>query len=125
MPYVLVIVGIVLTIAGVRNTHHALYSLLSGDFTGNKSFIWWALSILGIGAVGYVPSMRPLSNAFLALLLIVLILSNKGVFQQFTDALKNPIPAAPVGDSTGSQKSAANSNDALAFGKTALASALG
>lgn len=100
MPYALIIAGVILTVAGVRNTQAALYSLLSSDFTGNKSFIWWTLSILGIGAIGYVEDLKGLANAFLALILIVLILANKGVFQQFTDALKNPIPAAPVAGNT-------------------------
>jgi hypothetical protein len=100
VPYALVIAGLVLVIAGVRNTQSALFALLQGDFTGNKSFVWWFLSILGIGAVGYVESVKPLANAFLALLLIVLILANKGVFQNFTNALKNPIPAAPIATAT-------------------------
>lgn len=114
MPYALVIAGIVLTIAGVRNTHRALFSLLSNDFTGNNSFIWWALSILGIGAIGYVQNLRPLANAFLALLLIVLILANKGVFQQFTQALKNPIPPAPIGGASSNQKTASGALQPLA-----------
>ena len=97
MPYALIIAGIVLTVAGVRNTQSTLYSLLAGDFTGSKSFIWWTLSILGIGAVGYVEDLKGLANAFLALILIVLILANKGVFAQFTAALKGAIPAAPTG----------------------------
>jgi hypothetical protein len=96
VPYALIIAGIVLAIAGVRNTHSALFSLLQNDFTGNRSFVWWSLSIIGIGAVGYVEDLKPLANAFLALLLIVLLIANKGVFKQFTDALKNPVPAAPV-----------------------------
>ena len=100
MPYALIIAGIILTVAGVRNTQSALYTLLAGDFTGNKSFIWWTLSILGIGAVGYVEDLKGLANAFLALVLIVLVLANKGVFQQFTTALTNPIPAAPVAAAT-------------------------
>lgn len=96
MPYALIIAGIVLTVAGVRNTQGTLFSLLKNDFTGNNSFIWWSVSIIAIGAVGYVQETRKLANAFLALVLIVLILANRGVFQQFVNALKAPVPNAPT-----------------------------
>lgn len=96
MPYALIVAGIILTVAGVRNTQGALFGLIGGDFTGPRSFIWWSLSIVGIGAVGYVPSTRGLANAMLALILIVLVLANKGVFAQFTAAIKGPIPPAPT-----------------------------
>jgi hypothetical protein len=133
MPYALIIAGIVLTVAGVRNTQSELYSLLANDFTGQKSFIWWSLSILGIGAVGYVQGLRPLSNAFLALLFIVLVIANKGVFKQFTDALKNPIPpvgsstktAATTSTSTSTSTSSTQTTDYLATGMSVLSSALG
>jgi hypothetical protein len=106
VPFALIIAGIILTVAGVRNTQGALFNLLEGDFTGNNSFIWWSLSILVVGTVGYVPSTRQLANAFLALILIVLFLANGGVFQKFTDALKAPIPPAPVPGTTTSTPSA-------------------
>ena len=123
MPYALIIAGIVLTVAGVRNTETALYTLLKGDFTGSNSFIWWTLSILGIGALGYVPETRKLANAFLALVLIVLVLANKGVFQQFSTALKGSIPTAPVGN-TAPAAATASSTPQLSLG-SALSSTTG
>lgn len=96
MPYALVLIGIVLLVAGVRNTQGTLYGQLLKDFSGNDSFIWWAVSILAIGSVGYISDdMRKLSNAFLLLILIVLVIHNRGVFANITSALKNPIPSAP------------------------------
>lgn len=99
MPFALIIAGIILTVAGVRSTENALFALLKGDLTGTNSFIWWVISILAIGSVGYLPGMRQLANAFLALIMIVLVLSvnkNGNVFASFTNAFKNPIPPAPV-----------------------------
>lgn len=123
MPYVLVIVGIILTVAGVRNTHTALFSLVAGDFTGSKSFVWWTISILGIGAVGYVEDLRKLANYFLALIFIVLVLSNKGVFAQFIAALKNPIPPVPVAGTAAATKQAQKTNT-LTNAEQSLATAL-
>ena len=88
MPFVLVAAGLLLVIAGARNTQGQLFTLLKGDFTGNNSFFWWALSIVGIGAVGYIKDLRVVANSFLALVLIVLILANKGVFAKFTQSLQ-------------------------------------
>lgn len=111
MPYALIIAGIVLTVAGVRNTQGTLFSLLKNDFTGSNSFIWWSLSIIGIGSLGYVADLRKLANAFLALVLIVLLLANRGVFQQFVNALKAPVPNAPTPANT-NNTSAPNALDA-------------
>lgn len=86
MPFVLLIVGVVLVVAGVRNTQSLLLSLLKQDFTGQGSFIPWFVAILAIGAVGYVKPLKPIVTAFLVLLIIVLFLSNGGFFQKFISA---------------------------------------
>lgn len=100
MPYALIIAGVILTVAGVRNTQGKLYSLLEGDLTGQSSFVWWLLSILLLGSIGYIQQLKQFSNMFMALVLVVLILSNsksgEGVFQRFMDAMKQPVPQAPV-----------------------------
>jgi hypothetical protein len=100
MPFALIAVGLLLAIAGARNTQGQLFSLLKGDFTGNQSFIWWSVSILAVGSVGYVKSLKGLANAFLALVLIVLVLHNKGVFDNFISALKIGTNPAPTVDNS-------------------------
>ena len=104
MPFALAIIGIVLLVAGVRNKQDDLFSLLKGDFTGPNNFIFWMLSILAIGALGYIPKLKPLSTAFLALVIVVLFLrKGTGFFAQATQVLQgtttahaasqNPIPS--------------------------------
>lgn len=123
MPFALIIFGLVLTIAGARGTQGSLFTLLKGDFTGDKSFIWWAASIIGVGAVGYIPDLKKLSNAFLALILVVLILHNSGVFSKFTAALKS---AGNAGSSNDNSQVASNQQvggtDYLAAGEALLES---
>lgn len=87
MSYALIVIGLALTIAGVRGTHNDLLALVRNDLSGQNSFLWWLVAVGGIGAIGYVPSLRGVSHAFLALILVVLILSNRGVFEQFTSAI--------------------------------------
>ena len=123
MPYALIAIGLLLTIAGARNKQGDLFALVKGDFTGNQSYIWWAVSIIAIGSLGYVKTTRPLANSFLALILVVLILHNSGVFAKFTDAIKSATGGAV--DMTGN-KAASNDNNSnpLQAGANALAGAL-
>jgi len=94
MAVVLIIIGLVMVIAAVRNTVttqgnvEGLVPLVQGDFSGQNNFVYWVVSILIIGAIGYIPSMKNLSNAILALVIIVLFLSKGGFFQQFQNALQ-------------------------------------
>lgn len=95
MPFVLLIVGGIVLIASVRNTQDCLFTLVKGDFTGQGNFIYWVISLLLIGALGYIPKLKPLSVAFLGLVILVLFLTRgnpKGIgggfFSQFTQQVK-------------------------------------
>lgn len=92
MPFALIAIGLILTIAGARGTQGTLFNLLKGDFTGNQSYLWWALSIVAVGAVGYVKSLRPLSHGFLVLILIVFVVAQykggKDLFKSFIDQVR-------------------------------------
>ncbi len=74
MPFVLIIAGVVLLTAAIRNTQQQLFYLLASDFTGANNFFFWMLSILLIGAIGYIPKLKPLSDGFLILVILVLFL---------------------------------------------------
>lgn len=83
MPFALIITGIVLVVAGVRGTEGDLFTLLKGDLSGPHNFEYWLISILIIGALGYIPDLKTLSRAFLVLVILVLLISNGGFFQNF------------------------------------------
>lgn len=94
MPFALLIIGAVLLTAAVRNTQSQLYSLVLGDFTGPANFVFWVFSLLVIGAVGYIPKLKPISVAFMTLVILVLFLKRGnpanvggGFFTQLTSAL--------------------------------------
>lgn len=103
MPFALLIVGTVLVIAAARNTQSQLFTLVEGDFTGSGNFIYWVTAILIIGAVGYIEKLKGLSDAFLALVILVLFLTkgnpSKGIgggfFSQFTQQLSTTQTATP------------------------------
>lgn len=83
MPFAFIIVGVLLLVSAVRNTSSDLFTLVKGDFSGSNSFLHWLVAILIIGALGYIEPIRPLSRAFMALVIIVLFLSNQGFFAKF------------------------------------------
>lgn len=90
MPFTFLFIGAVLVTTGVRGTSSDLWNLLKGDVTGKPSFVPWIVSILAIGALGYVEKLRPFSRAFLVLVIVVLFLHNKGFFAN----LKTAVPEA-------------------------------
>jgi len=88
MPIALVFIGVVILVVAIRGTEKEFFALLKSDFTGPGNFIYWVLAFYLIGAVGYFPPLRKLSNTFLVLVILALFLSNRGFFVKFTDALK-------------------------------------
>jgi len=87
MPFAFLIIGGVFTVAAVRGNSAQLFSLLRSDLTGKDNYLYWALSILVLGALGYIDDLKPLSRGFLVLVLIVLVLANGGFFQLFNESL--------------------------------------
>jgi uncharacterized membrane protein HdeD (DUF308 family) len=91
MPIFILFVGILLVVVGINNKIPELVSLVKEDFrpTENVSgFHMWVLAIFVAGALGYVKSFRPVANALLALIIIVMLLSNKGFFAGFKNAIE-------------------------------------
>lgn len=96
MPFALAIIGIVLVVAGVRNKQDQLFSLVKGDFTGPNNYIFWMLSIFAIGAIGYIPRLKPISTGFLALIIVVLFLKKgQGFFAQLGQAVSTTTTVQP------------------------------
>jgi hypothetical protein len=83
MPLALLTIGVIFLIAAVRGTHQLLFDTLKDDFTGPNNFIYWGLALFVISAAGYYKPLRPLSNAFMLLVVLVLFLSNRGFFERF------------------------------------------
>lgn len=90
MPFALILIGVIIAVAGIRNTYGitqpdgtpGLWGLIENDFTTQGGYLVWVAAIAVIGALGYVPRLRPLSIALMALVLLVLTVSNKGIFAQ-------------------------------------------
>ena len=100
MPFALLIIGIFLLVAAVRGKEGDLFTLLRSDFTGENNFIYWAVAILAIGMLGYIPRVKPISVALLALVMVVLVLKKGdpsqiggGFFDKFLAGVKSTTTA--------------------------------
>lgn len=99
MPFALLFIGLILIVAAVRNTQPQLFALLKEDFTGSGSFFIWVVAIIVIVAIGTNKTLRPVSNAFLALVIIVIIIGNQthgNLFGSFIDQLKYGVSGKPT-----------------------------
>lgn len=99
------IIGAILIVAAVRNSQADLFTALGQDV---PSFIVWAAAIIALGAVGFIPGLKPVSRALLALVIIVLIVNNyQKLVSGFTNAWTAPTkttsnaPAATDASSAG------------------------
>jgi hypothetical protein len=98
MPFVLLAFGILFLVIAWQGTQQDLFALLKSEFVGKNSFLVWIAAILILGLAGYIKPIRPVTHAFMVLILIVLVLANGGkVFANFNAAIR--APTAPGGQS--------------------------
>lgn len=96
MPLALILLGVLFLTAAVRGNKcngqqcsDLLFTTLKSDFTGPNNFIYWGIALFIIGGAGYYKPLKPLSNAFLGLIILVLFISNRGFFQKFMDQIQS------------------------------------
>ena len=94
MAFAFLFAGVLMVVAAVRGTYRDLATLIRNDFTGPGNFFLWAVAVMGVGAVGYIPAFRKISAAFLAAILLGLFLAKAspkgtggGFFAQLQAAL--------------------------------------
>ncbi len=91
MPIFFLIVGVMLIVVSINDKLKQLAGLVGDDFSPSGStpgFGTWIVAIFVAGSLGYIKEMKPVANAFLVLIVIALLLSNKGFFDQFKRAVE-------------------------------------
>jgi len=87
VAYALILTGIVLFLATFRGDVAQLGALLKGDILSGN-FIYWIGSVIILGSLGYIKALKEFSDLFLVLVIVALVLSNRGAFSQFMSALQ-------------------------------------
>lgn len=112
MPFVILAIGAVFLVAGIRGTesdytvngvqYSGLFTLIKGDFSGQANFLYWFAAIFIIGSAGYVPKFKKVSDAFIVLIIVSMFVAKStngttgGFFTKFLSALTTPATAAPT-----------------------------
>jgi hypothetical protein len=93
MILVALAIGLLVVVAAYRNSQRTLGTALTQDI---PAFITWAAAIFAIGAIGFIPGLKPVSRALLALVMMVVVLRNyQAVLSGFKQAWSQP----PAGQS--------------------------
>ena len=81
MAFLVILIGVVLIVAAIRNTQGDLFSALAADI---PAFGVWAAAILALAMIGFIPGLKPVSRGLLALVLLVIVLRNyQGILSGF------------------------------------------
>jgi hypothetical protein len=91
MPILFLIIGVMLIVVAVNDKMPELTGLVKEDFnpTGSVAgFPVWMAAIFVTGALGYIKAFRPVANAFLVLIVVSMVLSNRGFFSKFKSAIE-------------------------------------
>ena len=90
MAFAFLFFGLILIVAAIRGKHDDLFKLLKDDFSGSDNFFVWLLAIVFLVALGNVERLRPVTDAFLGLIIVVIILANgrNGLFNKFISEMK-------------------------------------
>jgi hypothetical protein len=96
MKAIAIILGVVLVIVAVRGTEvdsvsgsgdgQGLFPLLAADLESQQLKAWVAAIVI-IGVLGYIPTIQPIADGLIALLLGVLLLSKGQFFDQLSKAI--------------------------------------
>jgi hypothetical protein len=93
------LVGVLLIVSAIRGTQGTLFSALAEDVPG---FAIWGAALVAVGAVGFIPGLKPVSRGLMALVIVVIVLNN---YQSILDGFKSGLETVAHG--TGTTKEAA------------------
>lgn len=100
MAFLALLIAVVLIVSAIRNTHGDLLGALGQDVPG---FVVWGAAIFGVAAIGFIPGLKPVSRGLLALIFVVLVLTNyRQIIGGFESAWQNaPAQAAGTAPASG------------------------
>ena len=73
MAMIALLIGVVLVVAAIRDTHGELFTALGQDVPG---FAVWAAAIFALAVIGFIPGLKPVSRGLLALVIVVIVVTN-------------------------------------------------
>lgn len=75
MAWAFIFIGAIFLIAAWKKKHPELFSLIKDDFTGTGNFVYWVMAIVFLVALGTFKPIRPVTDAFLGLVILIIIIA--------------------------------------------------
>lgn len=88
MPFALIIIGIILAIAAYRDTLPELFSIIKDVTADSQGFGYWVIASVILGFAASVQSIKQPVNAFMVLLMVVLLIRKRGTLQQLSNQIR-------------------------------------
>ena len=89
MPFALITIGVLIFFTALNGTAGALGKQVYADlFSEDGGFVYWVAGIVIVGLIGYVPSLKKPSDLFMVLIILAMLLQNKGFFTQLQAGLQ-------------------------------------
>lgn len=111
MAFLALLIGIVLVVSAIRDTHGSLFTALGQDVPG---FAVWGAAIIGVAAIGFIPGLKPISRGLLALIITVILLTNyKQILGGFQSAWQSAAKSSGGSSGTGATKTGGSATDII------------
>lgn len=88
MPFGLIVIGIILAISAYRDTLDELFSIIKDVSKDAKGFGYWVLAAVILGFAASIKPIKEPVNAFMILLMIVLLIRKRGAIDQISNQLR-------------------------------------
>lgn len=89
MAYPLLFVGLILFVTGITGKTELFAETVKSDLTGGGTsapFAVWIAAVFAIGLLGAAKPLRPVSDAFMILIVLAFLISNQGLIGKVADA---------------------------------------
>lgn len=83
MAWAFLIIGALMLVAAWKKKQGELWELLKDDFSGDGNFFVWMLAIIFLVVLGNIKAIKPVTDAFLLLVIVVIVLGSKNLFGSF------------------------------------------
>lgn len=88
MPFGLIVIGIILAIAAYRDTLGELFGIIKDVSKDAKGFGYWVVAAVILGFAASIKPIKEPVNAFMILLMIVLLIRKRGAIDQITNQIR-------------------------------------
>lgn len=88
MPFALIIIGIILAISAYRDTLPELFGIVKDVTAESEGFGYWIIASVILGFLASIQSIKKPINAFMILLMLVLLIRKRGTLEQLSYQIK-------------------------------------